>query len=187
MHLLTIPQPYAQQLVTGQLWLVSMRDSTDYRGPVAIHAGMSEKYQTRHESRQAGMPIGAIIGYGMLTLCTTPYWIRRQGSSIALVNDNGRKVHTCDTSLHPSDFTWSQLLRHMNDLETVRQHGRARRLPSEYSQTHPYRWVIECPMQLKKPIPFKAKAQFSELDTAIERMLDRKPAKAANSGVLEQH
>lgn len=174
MHLLTIPQPYAQQLVTGQLWLVPARDATDYRGPVAIHAGMSEKYQTRAKSKSVSMPLGAILGYGMLTLCTTEYWIRRQGSSIALIDYYGKKTPVQDTCLHPSDFTWGQLLRHMNDRQTVHQQCRARRLADETVQTAPYRLVIEDPQQLIVPIPYKAHGRFLELDPDVEQMLMRK-------------
>ena len=67
MRALTIHQPYAHYLVQGLKLFETRSWSTNYRGPLAIHAGLSLDSLEELGREGQGYPRGAIVGVAWLT------------------------------------------------------------------------------------------------------------------------
>jgi len=67
MKALTISQPYASLIASGEKWVENRNWETKYRGPLAIHAGKGTQYLTRREL--ADYPTGCIIAVAELVGC----------------------------------------------------------------------------------------------------------------------
>ena len=64
MKALTIHQPYASWIMDGTKWVENRTWATGYRGPLAIHAGLSQVGQGTY-------PRGVILGTVQLVACET--------------------------------------------------------------------------------------------------------------------
>ncbi len=71
MNALTICQPYAHLIVTGQQLAEFRTWSTTYRGPLAIHAGLSKSWLDPDDRYDPTMTFGAVVGIAKLTECET--------------------------------------------------------------------------------------------------------------------
>jgi len=69
MKAITISQPYASRIATGEKWVENRSWETPYRGPLAIHAGSGTQYMTLREIQAAGLPVGAVIAICRLVAC----------------------------------------------------------------------------------------------------------------------
>lgn len=67
MKALTISQPFASLILSGEKWVENRRWWTDYRGPLAIHAGKGTQYLDREEL--ATYPTGCVIAVADLVAC----------------------------------------------------------------------------------------------------------------------
>ena len=67
MMALTISQPFASLIASGEKWIENRTWFTTYRGPLAIHAGKGTQYLTAKELKQ--YPHAAIIAVGYLVEC----------------------------------------------------------------------------------------------------------------------
>ena len=67
MKTLTISQPFASLIATGDKWVENRTWKTDYRGPLAIHAGRGTQYLTGKQLRD--FPTGAIVAVATLWGC----------------------------------------------------------------------------------------------------------------------
>ena len=67
MKALTISQPFASLIASGEKWVENRSWSTRYRGPLAIHAGKGIQYLSRDDL--ADYPTGAIVAVCRLTNC----------------------------------------------------------------------------------------------------------------------
>ena len=67
MKAITISQPFADLIATGQKWVENRTWPTPYRGPLAIHAGSGKQYLTTAEL--AGYVTGAIVATCDLVAC----------------------------------------------------------------------------------------------------------------------
>lgn len=90
MKALTISQPYASLIARGQKWVENRTWGTEYRGPLAIHAGRGTQYLSTRELHR--YPAGAVIAVASLRSCILldyareeaakgklPYTMRRDG------------------------------------------------------------------------------------------------------------
>lgn len=67
---LTICQPYAHLIAIGEKRVENRTWTTNYRGPLAIHAGLSRKYlDDGDQVRYPGMAFGAVVATAMLVEC----------------------------------------------------------------------------------------------------------------------
>lgn len=67
---LTICQPYAHLIMTGEKRVENRTWPTRYRGTLVIHAGKSKDWLDTHNGEvPADMPFGAIVGYVRLVDC----------------------------------------------------------------------------------------------------------------------
>ena len=64
---LTVSQPFAALIATGEKWVENRMWSCGYRGPLAIHAGKGTQYLTRREL--ARYQTGGIIAVVSMVAC----------------------------------------------------------------------------------------------------------------------
>lgn len=67
MKALTISQPFASLIASGEKWVENRTWETDYRGPLAIHAGKRSRYLEAEDLRR--YPTGCIVAVCRLALC----------------------------------------------------------------------------------------------------------------------
>jgi len=67
MKALTISQPYASLIASGEKWVENRSWFTPYRGPLAIHAGSGTQYLTKSQLRE--YPTGVVIAVCRLAAC----------------------------------------------------------------------------------------------------------------------
>lgn len=67
MKAITISQPYASLIASGEKWVENRTWATSYRGPLAIHAGKGTQYLTRRQL--ADFTVGAIVATCDLVAC----------------------------------------------------------------------------------------------------------------------
>lgn len=96
MKALTISQPYASLIASGEKFVENRKWATNYRGPLAIHAGKGTQYLSKSEL--AGFPTGAIIAVCRLVACV----------SLSQIRLNGRD----DVRLPGTAITWKELHEH---------------------------------------------------------------------------
>jgi activating signal cointegrator 1 len=66
---LTISQPYASLIASGEKWVENRTWPTKYRGDLAIHAGKGTQYLTKAEIESQGLPFGQVIAIATLSDC----------------------------------------------------------------------------------------------------------------------
>ena len=67
MKALTISQPYASLIASGEKWVENRTWPTDYRGLLAIHAGKGTQYLDKHDLNE--YPTGCVIAVAKLIDC----------------------------------------------------------------------------------------------------------------------
>lgn len=66
---LTISQPFASMIATGEKWVENRTWPSKYRGPLAIHAGKGSQYLDKSELSR--FDTGCIVAVGELVACVT--------------------------------------------------------------------------------------------------------------------
>jgi len=97
---LTISQPFASLIASGEKFVENRTWSTNYRGPLANHAGKGTQYLTRAEL--ASYPNGCLISVANLVACVSLEEIIERDSS-----SRDRKKLIPGTMLN-----WSEVRRH---------------------------------------------------------------------------
>jgi hypothetical protein len=70
MKILTVHQPYAELIASGEKPIENRTWAAPYRGPLLIHAGKSrDMLDDGDERRYPGMPFGAVVAVARLTHC----------------------------------------------------------------------------------------------------------------------
>ena len=67
MKAITISQPYASLIASGEKWVENRIWETSHRGPIAIHAGQGRQYLGNDELKNC--PTGKIIAIADLVAC----------------------------------------------------------------------------------------------------------------------
>lgn len=67
MKAITISQPFASLIASGEKWCENRTWPTSYRGPLAIHAGKGTQYLDRDELRD--YPTGCVVAVCHLIAC----------------------------------------------------------------------------------------------------------------------
>lgn len=65
MKALTIQQPWASMIASGEKWVENRTWRTNYRGPMAIHAGLGSKYLKKKEL--ADYDTGSVVAVAWLS------------------------------------------------------------------------------------------------------------------------
>lgn len=67
MKAITISQPFASLIASGEKWVENRRWHCGHRGPLAIHAGKGKQYLTAHELQR--YPTGCIVAIADMIAC----------------------------------------------------------------------------------------------------------------------
>lgn len=111
MKALTISQPYASLIASGEKWVENRAWGTDYRGPLAIHAGKGTQYLDKQQL--AEYPTSQIVAVCDLVACISIAGPRRWDRSTVLadgitVDDVFKHMHT--------EGPWCWVLKHVRRL-----------------------------------------------------------------------
>jgi hypothetical protein len=101
MKAITISQPFASLIASGEKWVENRHWSTNYRGPLAIHAGKGLQYLTKGEL--AEYDTSKVIAIAQLQTCL----------QITEIRDMGRSALK-GAIVAGSSVTWSQLNDHQH-------------------------------------------------------------------------
>ena len=99
-HCLTISEPWASLIASGNKTTENRCWKTNYRGPLAIHAGSGTQYLTKKQL--ADYPTGHVIAVANLVACHDIYTIRHRAESAWL---SGWKPDGCKS-------TWAEIAAH---------------------------------------------------------------------------
>jgi hypothetical protein len=141
-YAITISQPFASLIASGEKWVENRHWATPYRGPLAIHAGRGTQYLSRNQLRR--YTTGAIVAVVEL-------------GTVVLV-DYARECLTqrrCPHSWVVDRFT-------IEDLERFVAH--------EHTEG-PYGWVLSLVEALAEPIPCRGAQRLWEVPSAIAAKL----------------
>lgn len=100
MKALTISQPFASLIASGNKWIENRTWETLYRGPLAIHAGKGTQYLT--PSRLREYETGAVVAVANLVACLHVDSIR------AAARESARRKHVVAGTTR----NWSEIARH---------------------------------------------------------------------------
>jgi hypothetical protein len=121
MKALTISQPFATLIASGEKWVENRRWYTTYRGPLAIHAGKGLQYLDREEIKD--YPTGLIIATARLSACVVREELQRM-SFHSTTNGNelipGAKVtwrQAFDHAYTEGPFCW--ILENVQQIDPV--------------------------------------------------------------------
>ena len=81
MKALTVSQPYASLIASGEKWIENRTWETRFRGLLAIHAGKGTQYMFRREMDSKGLPRGKIIAVATLVACVRLSVVREMDAS----------------------------------------------------------------------------------------------------------
>lgn len=108
---LTISQPYASLIASGQKWVENRTWGTSYRGWLAIHAGKTSRYLDK--GALAVYPVGKILAVAQLVACLDIDGPRRYDRATVLAD--GLTVD--DVLKHPyTEGPWAWVLRDVREL-----------------------------------------------------------------------
>ncbi len=102
MRAITVSQPFASLIASGEKWIENRTWPTVYRGKLAIHAGKGTQYLDRQQLRQ--YPTGAVIAVAELVGC---YSIEQ-----ILANDADPTMRKL--RINGSIWNWSEAARHQH-------------------------------------------------------------------------
>ena len=109
MFALTISQPYASLIASGEKWIENRRWETKYRGPLAIHAGKGTQYLDR--AQLAEYPAG-VVAVANLAACFRLADLDLLGDRLAAV---GLTIDAVRQHEH-AEGPWCWLLRDVHRL-----------------------------------------------------------------------
>lgn len=115
MKALTISQPFATMIASGEKWVENRRWATGYRGDLAIHAGKGTQYLDREELER--YPTGQVIAIVDLVACVHRHAIE--------VDDPLACDHLLMAGISPAEFLahehtegpWCWVLRNVRRLK----------------------------------------------------------------------
>jgi hypothetical protein len=141
MKVLTVKQPWAHAIRNGEKDVENRSWSTEYRGPVAIHAGQSfdDGYEDSYPVPAVGFPLS-------LT----------RGAVIAVVDlVNVHRGHA------PTESS-------MTNIDSCFQAGKPFGPCSVWAQPHNFHWVLANPRRLTVPLPLTGGLGLRDLDPDVE-------------------
>lgn len=123
---LTISQPYASLIASGEKWVENRRWPTKYRGPLAIHAGKGKQYLNTEELKE--YPTGCVIAVVELTACVNlvqaKYQVGISNGGLLLDRDSGTSLTIQDMLSHDhteGPFCW--VLENVQEIEPFPYRG----------------------------------------------------------------
>ena len=113
MKALSIHQPFASLIATGEKWVENRAWSTSYRGPLAIHASKGSRYLEREELKQ--YPTGVIVAVARLDDCRSIEWLENEARNREIGTAGMLVDHVLD---HPhTEGPWCWILSNVVALD----------------------------------------------------------------------
>lgn len=120
---LTISQPFASLIASGEKWIENRSWPTSYRGELAIHAGKGLQYLDREELDE--YPSGCVIAIGRLSACISIGVIEieciRFGKK-QLIPGTSRNWFEADRHKH-AEGPWCWILENVRTIDPVPMRG----------------------------------------------------------------
>lgn len=91
MRALTISQPYASLIASGEKFVENRKWQTKYRGPMLIHAGKGKQYLDRAACEARGLPVGAVVAVCDLVTCVNRRELMERNRS-AIITEAGMPI-----------------------------------------------------------------------------------------------
>lgn len=115
MKALTISQPFASLIAIGEKWVENRTWETNYRGPLAIHAGKGTQYLT--PSALKLVPHGCMLAVAELVRCLNLGWMHRQERERELT---GLQISIGEILDHPhTEGPWCWVLKNVRSIEPI--------------------------------------------------------------------
>jgi hypothetical protein len=124
MKAITISQPYASLIASGQKWIENRSWPTTYTGPLAIHAGKGLHYLDREEIKE--FPTGSIIATARLSGCVVREQLQRMSFGDTTKNQiiPGCKVSWKQAFDHEhTEGPWCWILEDIRAIEPIEIKG----------------------------------------------------------------
>jgi hypothetical protein len=126
MKALTISQPFASLIASGEKWIENRMWPTNYRGELAIHAGKGTQYLDKEEL--AEYPTSCVIAVARLAACVTLEVIRAIERSdernLVIPGTSKTWAEACE---HPhAEGPWCWILEDIRIIEPVPMRGAQR-------------------------------------------------------------
>ena len=83
---LTIHQPFASLIASGEKWIENRSQKTHIRGDFGVHAGKSTKWGSPSELKD--LPVGAIVAVARLSGCISAAMLRSAKNAIESRDEN---------------------------------------------------------------------------------------------------
>jgi activating signal cointegrator 1 len=162
---LTLTQPWATLVAIGAKRIETRSWRTDYRGPIAIHAG------------QGLGPVGGAMGLG--AQCSVePFWsvLRETGYHRSDMLPRGAIVAVAELVMchHTHLLPWSKGIFEVQELQTKRTHAwsltNQERAFGDYSPGR-YAWLLADVRRLPEPIPARGALGLWNVPAEVEAAL----------------
>lgn len=101
MKVLTISQPFASMIESGEKFIENRTWATRHRGPLGIHAGLGKQYLSAYQLQR--YPTAKIIAVADLVDCVSLEYVQKIDSQFGK-----------DTPLGQTGFTVDQVLKHQH-------------------------------------------------------------------------
>ena len=124
MKALTISQPFASLIASGEKWIENRTWPTVYRGPLAIHAGLGRQYLSKKELE--AYPTGSVIAIARLAACLWLGDIRshamKQGYGSLAIANTSRTWSEAVSHKH-AEGPWCWILEDVQAIDPVPYRG----------------------------------------------------------------
>lgn len=123
MKAITISQPYASLIASGEKWVENRTWAVQYHGPLAIHAGKGQQYLTAEQL--AEYPTGCIIAVANLVACVklaTVHEYAQQEWSRNLIAFTNKSWHSVATHKH-TEGPWCWILEDVREIDHIPVRG----------------------------------------------------------------
>lgn len=125
MKALTISQPFASLIASGEKWIENRRWPTSYRGELAIHAGKGLQYLDKDELKEH--PSGCVIAVAKLVACETLNAIMAKANCQTerrhwLIPGSSKSWYTASNHPH-AEGPWCWILEDVRPIEHVPVRG----------------------------------------------------------------
>jgi len=124
MKAITISQPYASLIATGEKWVENRTWSTNYRGYIAIHAGKGSQYLSK--SALLHYSTGCVVAIAKLTACVPIDQVKDMAATLKGWNlIDGTSLNWCDVAEHKhTEGPWCWILEDIKKITPVSATGK---------------------------------------------------------------
>ena len=123
MKAITISEPWASKIASGEKWVENRIWPTKYRGEIAIHAGLGTQYLSKAEL--AKYPTGCVIAIANLTACVKNDQVKDIGATLKGFDlIDGSSLNWVDVAEHKyTEGPWCWILEDVRRIKPIPAKG----------------------------------------------------------------